>query len=366
MTKAVAVEASLVGLDGDDWGGADQFADYLDRLQPLVFDHIRQIYQEFLKRFGVGENPYFSQAPADAVFMNFHVNGRERPMFYVADEVGDVKPWLTKEEVERLSKPDLSPEQIEAVAYDMFTMMLGGIEPELSDLGFGSLLEFADTLSTSFPEEIYSKIRKIFDFVRVNPNTNLTEWLNRKLGLSFSAHNIYKTRVANRDDKVIIMGKGCFDNNMLIVWHVIRNMREGSFSHLKYDGEVYFPLPFDIQLVYMRDGIQRVVRLNSTVFFLARHGLSEEESEETSADQVYVSLDEYWKYIYIHDEERRRQAHQRREENFAIHEEVEGYEKIIESRKAQIVGAILKLDEEGQLDQILSEIDGYKEKSQGD
>lgn len=254
-------------------------------------------------------------------------------MFYLKNESGVNKLWLTQDEVDRLSKSDLTPEQIEAATYDMFTLMLGGVGPEPSDLGAGSLLELIDILITSIPEEIESKIRKIFDFVSANPNTNLTEWLKRKLGLSFSIHSIYKTTVANRDDKVIITGKGCFDNNMLIVWHVIRNMREESFSHLKHDGEVYFPLPFDMQLVYMLDGIQRVVRLNSTVFFLARHGMSEEESEKTRASRVYVPLDEYWKSIYIHDEERRRQAQQRREENFALHERVDGYQKIVESRK---------------------------------
>lgn len=329
-----------------------------DMLHP---QNIKTLYDQLINSFGKGDNGLFDEAPPEAVIANYHPNGEERPFFYVLGSDGYIKKWLSVKDLEKIKKTELlkDPQILEKVLYDMFTLMLGGIEPKLNELNVKSLPDLIK--DAELADDVRDRLAKLLNFVDSNPDTSLTKWLYLRIGLSFSCQAYYNTTVAGNESQVIVVGVGSYADNKLIVWEeTVRNGRRGTPSPVKQDGEGFLGKPFDILLGgYKFGGHVRWTRLNSTVFYLARHGLSEDEKNETKADQVYISLDEYFHVFFNLDESKRADVHRRREENFVIKRKAIGFERIKELRREEMVRVLIDLDTAGEIGPWLSEIDEY-------
>lgn len=318
---------------------------------------IREEYQRFKQAVGAGENVNFNNAPEGAVFKNFHPSGTERPLLYLKGPDGEVKKWLTESELQQWLETQPKIDSADEVEFDMFSLMLGGLDPSLRDLEASSLMDLLDQVDVPQPHK--DKIAKIFTFVDDNSRTSLTEWLHSVLGLSFTCRSMYATTVAGRDAKLPLIGTACYSEHGLLVWHDIRNMRAATPSPFRGDGDVCFDKPYDIQLAYSDNDRTRITRLNSTVFFLARHGVSEEETEATDADQVYISIEEYCRKIFVQDEIKREIIHRRRDENFCIANRLEDYQELCEKRKQEMIARLVGMSERGELDQVVGNIEDF-------
>lgn len=319
---------------------------------------VKEAYQVFIDGVGRGENPLFLRSESDIVFKN--TVGEEKPLLYVYNPDGSIKKWLTQSEVDEFKKTSeqntLNDEQL----FDMFSFMVGGRRPGLRDL---DVTQWTDLITEYQNNNVVGldKIRRVFEFVDKNPDTNLTLALGNVLGLSVDGNQRFEVVNEGKKGMVFLMGDTSWSRDKIFVWHPIRNMRSSiqSYSPFKSDGCQNVGDICDIQVGYQGTDGPRIVRLNKIVFLMARYGLGEQTTPKTSLDQIYMSPNEFIEQLWIPDGNAREEQHRLENENFVINKRLQGSRELIFQKKQAIVTKMLDMAKKGELDVAIKNIEQF-------
>lgn len=321
---------------------------------------IRELFDQFNSQIGVGQNALFVNAPVDAVFCNWI--GNEKPLLYAKDETGKPKRWLTENDLNQIKKDSGEEvEKAEDILFDMFSFMVGGKKPTLTEMGATGWANLLSTIDQSYPDEDVQKVKKVFEFLDSDSKTTLTASISDFVGVTHSTTQKIQTVAKGKSSIVILQGDACYNRGKMYIWHHIRNMRSPVqiASPFRSDGNAMINNVNDVQIGYQTDEGARIVRLNMFVYMLARHGVSEETTEATASDQIYIPLGEYREQIYSQSESERKENQQIENENYVMRNKLDGSEQLQKQRKKAIIDKMMESAKSGGLDNVISSIEQF-------
>lgn len=324
---------------------------------------IRELYDSFVSQIGKGTNPLFTDLPDNVIFWN--QIGSDKPFFYVEDGNNHWKQGLTSDDMNVIKeKQNFHEDTLEDITFDMFSLMVGGRRPTIYELGVNHWTDLLSQMDTNSPIETKNKLQKLFNFLDHRPDDDFGKSYYAALNESLSEYLHLSNRMLRKQniahEQVIITvrleGDVGFDRGKVFVWSAARNFRSPiqTSSPFKDDGGIFIDQMNDVSIGYETDDGPKLGRLNTFVFLLARHGLSEETTKETAADQMYIGLNDYAKYIYHPDGNERQRFQNIENENYVIKNKLGGYEKLQRERKKMVLDKMISLAQSGGLDDVLS------------